>query len=229
MLMPEGKRPICLRCQRPQRTCLCQWITPTANVVELLILQHPLEVYQAKGSARLLQLSLQRCHCQVGEVFDQAELQGWLDAPLASHVDEAGPDRVVNLLLYPEDASPPSGDQEHGLQPAPAMAAPSPAATRLIVLDGTWGKSRKMLALNPALHHLPRLALQADGPSRYLIRKAHKPNQLSTLEASCMALAQLEGQGASGAAASARYAPLLTAFDRFIAASAAHLPGTPRL
>ena len=77
------------------------------------------------------------------------------------------------------------------------------------MLDGTWRKSLKMLHLNPALQALPRLALQAQAPSRYLIRKAHHPDQLSTLEASCLALAQLEQ-------APDRYAPLLTAFSAFV-------------
>lgn len=47
-------------------------------------------------------------------------------------------------------------------------------------------------------------------PSRYAIRKAHKPGQLSTLEATCAALAQLEGDAE-------RFTPLLQAFDGFVA------------
>ena len=46
--------------------------------------------------------------------------------------------------------------------------------------------------------------------SSYLIRKAHQPGQLSTLEATCAALAQLEGQPT-------RFGPLLAAFDGFVA------------
>ena len=45
---------------------------------------------------------------------------------------------------------------------------------------------------------------------RYTIRKAHAPGQLSTLEATCAALAQLEGDAA-------RWQPLLAAFDGFVA------------
>ena len=84
---------------------------------------------------------------------------------------------------------------------------------RLVVLDATWRKSRKMLHLNPALQQLPRLALDAVPSSRYLIRKAHKPGQLSTLEATCAALTQLGGD-------SAAFESLLTAFDGFVAQQA---------
>jgi DTW domain-containing protein len=80
---------------------------------------------------------------------------------------------------------------------------------RLVVLDATWRKSRKMLHRSPALQRLPRLALDEVPTGRYAIRKAHKPGQLSTLEATCAALAQLEGDAA-------RWQPLLAAFDRFV-------------
>lgn len=200
-----NKRTLCPRCGRPLKACLCAWITPTANEAPLLILQHPLEVRQAKGSACLLQLSLQHGHTLVGEAFDPMALQTWLSP------SQAQAKQIV--LLYPA----------HADLPAPSVSADDlePAQTRLVVLDGTWRKSLRMLHLNPLLQTLPRLALQPDAPSRYLIRKAHRPDQLSTLEASCLALAQLEQ-------APARYAPLLAAFDAFVAAQAAfgHAPAT---
>ena len=46
--------------------------------------------------------------------------------------------------------------------------------------------------------------------SHYLIRKAHRANQISTLEATCAALAQLDGSAE-------RFQPLLTALDGFVA------------
>lgn len=192
-----ARRARCPRCERPLRVCLCAWIAPTANTTPLLILQHPLEVRQAKGSARLLQLSLQHCHTLVGEDFEPTVLQAGLHPP----EDKAR----QTVLLYPA----------HADLPAPSVSAAElvPERTRLVVLDGTWRKSLRMLHLNPLLQALPRLALQPDGPSRYLIRKAHRPDQLSTLEATCLALAQLEQ-------APARYAPLLAAFDAFVAAQA---------
>ena len=78
-----------------------------------------------------------------------------------------------------------------------------------MVLDGTWRKSRKMLYQNPVLHALPRLPLTQMPASHYLIRKAHAPDQLSTLEASCYALAQL--------GATADLLTLLASFDAFVA------------
>jgi len=79
---------------------------------------------------------------------------------------------------------------------------------QLILLDGNWRQSRKLLAANPWLAALPRLALPAE-PGRYAIRRAHRPGQLSTLEAGLHALALLEG-------APERLAPLWAAFDEFV-------------
>lgn len=184
-------RPVCPDCLRPARACICAWAVPTANQTEVLLLQHPLETGHAKNSLTLLRLSLARHAVAVGEAFAPGQLQQLLDGP------ESG--KMQPVLLYPESPDTPSV--------LPDLAGPP---LRLVVLDATWRKSRKMLALNPALQALPRLSLSAPPPSQYRIRKAHKPGQLSTLEAVCHALAQLEGDAA-------RYQPLLQAFGGFVA------------
>ena len=183
------RRLLCHRCTRPQRACICGWIRPIANEVELLILQHPQEVRQAKGSARLLQLSLARTRLLVGEDFVADELAALLQPEGAQQV----------LLLYPPTPG--------GLLPAPPLRPEPPL--RLVLLDATWDKSLKMLLRNPLLQGLPRLALEDAPPSAYRVRKAPRAGQLSSLEAGCHALAQLEG-------APQRYAPLLAAFEGFV-------------
>lgn len=192
------QRLLCARCQRPASACICAWVAPIETNVELLILQHPMEVANAKGSARLLHLSSARSVLAIGETFAPDALSALLDAGARSPV-----------LLYPELP----GERALGLA-APTLLAPAlladPASLRLVVLDGTWRKSRKMLYQNPLLQSLPRLVLSDVPASHYLIRKAHGADQLSTLEASCYALAQLDG----GMPA---VQPLLHAFDRFVA------------
>lgn len=198
----KAERSYCLRCQRPQRTCLCQWVVSVPNRVEVLILQHPLETANAKNTARLLQLSLRNSAIIEGEDFPD----DFLTSLLAR-------DHKLNLLLYP----PTPDDTLSVAQPAPVPPLPVPEKLRLIVIDGTWRKSRKMLYLNPVLQTLPRLSLSECPPTAYSIRKAHKDNQLSTLEASCYALRQLED-------AQVDYAPLLDAFKGFVRQQLAFMP-----
>ncbi len=164
--------------------------------MQVLILQHPLEVQNAKGSARLLHLSLPNSRLLTGEQFAPATLAELL----------AG---KYNVLLYPDTP----GDRSLGIAPPPALDPAillDPAQLQLVVLDGTWRKSRKMLYVNPLLQQLPRLPLRDMPASHYLIRKAHAPDQLSTLEATSYALMQLEQDAP-------RFVPLIAAFDGFVA------------
>jgi DTW domain-containing protein YfiP len=196
------KRVSCPACQRPHSTCLCRWITPLVPAMEVVILQHPLEVQQAKGSARLLHLSLAGSRLVTGEIFDETALQALL-------FGEAGAASKYPVLLYPDTAQ----EKSLGLATPPELDSTRlshAASLRLIVLDGTWRKSRKMLYLNPLLQQLPRLALRDTAPSRYLIRKAQAPDQLSTLEATCFGLMQVDN-------APEKYLPLLSAFEGFVA------------
>ncbi|MGK5003540.1 tRNA-uridine aminocarboxypropyltransferase [Janthinobacterium sp. LB2P70] len=195
-LAEPAKRARCPACLRAVSSCICRWIAPVSHAVEVLILQHPLEVHNAKGSARLLHLSLPNSRLLPGEQFAPDVLAGLL---AGKH----------NVLLYPDTP----GDRSLGIAPPPALDPATlldPTRLRLVVLDATWRKSRKMLYQNLPLQQLPRLPLRDTPASHYLIRKAHAPDQLSTLEATCYALMQLEQDAA-------RFVPLITAFDGFVA------------
>ena len=188
-------RATCVRCLRPQATCLCALVRPTAHRTEVLVLQHPQEQRQAKNSVALLRLSLAQCEVFVGERFAPEALQALLQ--------RSGRD---TRLLYPD------------VPAAPAPAAPGATAgapLRLVVLDATWRKSLRMLLEHPALVALPRLSLDAPAPTHYrAIRAARRADQVSTLEATVQALAMLEGPSFDAA-------PLLDAFGRFVAGVAA--------
>ena len=210
-----ARRTVCALCQRAQSACICHWCRPVVHTVEVVVLQHPLEAAHVKGTARLLHMSLAHSRLVIGEVFEKTRLQALLSAPFDAQNAAASPKQA--LLLYPDT------DQHaaQGVQPPPVLDAQmllDPAHLRLIVLDGTWRKSRKMLSLNPLLQRLPRLALRDTPASRYLIRKAYRPDQLSTLEATCVALAQLE-------ACATPFLPLLAALDGFVAEQMARRGG----
>ena len=168
-------RPSCPTCLRAKTGCICHLITKVDTDIEVLLLQHPLEVTETKGTARLLHLCLPNSQLLMGEVFDETQL-------LSSK---------KSILLYPITPE----DHSLGIAPPPELNTTDLTSLnniRLIIIDGTWRKSRKILCKNPYLQTLPRLKL-ADLPAgQYTIRKARKPHQLSTLEASCAALAQLE-------------------------------------
>ncbi|HEX9173636.1 MAG TPA: tRNA-uridine aminocarboxypropyltransferase [Telluria sp.] len=202
---PTPRRAQCPVCVRPQSTCICAFITAVTSPVDLLILQHPLEVANAKNSARLLHLSVTGSRLLPGETFSSEQLEALLTAGGRTPV-----------LLYPAT----SDDSVLVAQAPPLDPAllQSPDKLRLVALDATWRKSRKMLYLNPLLQQLPRLALSNMPASNYRIRKAHAPDQLSTLEAVAYALAQLDGD-------QARSDTLLATFERFVSQQSAFASG----
>jgi DTW domain-containing protein YfiP len=168
-----------------------------------------MEASNAKNTARLLHMSLPYSKLEIGESFAPEHLQALLHAPSSlPQADGDAAQPVQPVLLYTDDASLPATsrfdaramlvDGKHKLE-----------RLRLVIVDGTWRKSRKMLFQNPLLQSLPRLALRDTPTSQYMIRKAHRSDQLSTLEASCYALMQLEKN-------SEKYHPLLTALDNFV-------------
>ncbi|MBP6336091.1 MAG: DTW domain-containing protein [Vitreoscilla sp.] len=189
-----SRRANCHRCHRPQLACVCVWACPVDNTVPVLFLQHPSEVGHAKGTVDLLRLSLARCQVHVGEVVQPDDL------------------KLGNLstvaLLYPDATG------GSGLVAEPAISS---SLSRLLVLDGTWRKTHRMLCSNPWLAALPRVSLSPATVSAYRVRRARHVHQLSTLEATCLAMGQLEGEAS-------RYAGLLQGMEGFVAAIASRMP-----
>jgi len=176
-------RDLCLKCQRPTKACICAFICEIDNKIPILILQHPSEVKQTKGTVALLQRSLNRCQVIVGENFsDHPEL----NEILAKH---------QTLLLYPSEQAQdiallPSifqQDDFQGHQHKPPL---------LVILDGTWKKAYRMFMLSQNLNSLTHVCLPDElaHNGQYLIRKVAKKNALSSLEATCYALALFEGE-----------------------------------
>ncbi|MCZ8236778.1 MAG: DTW domain-containing protein [Inhella sp.] len=157
---PARWRRRCTRCLRARCLCHCVPRPALAHPTEVVILQHPLEQGEVKGTARLLTLSLATCQLHVGEDF----------APLPN------PEGRVEALLYPGDSA------------TPLPEGTPPGRLRLYVLDGTWRKSRLLLHRNPWLQALPRWPLGTVPPTRYRVRRAQSAHQLSTLEAVAYAL-----------------------------------------
>ena len=156
---------------------------------------------ETKGTARLLHVSLPNSNLLIGEVFEETILEEVLLLSIKN-----------SILLYPITPE----DHSLGISPPPQLdpeVLENLSNIRLIIIDGTWRKSRKILIKNPYLQTLPRLLLQDLPAGQYAIRKARKPHQLSTMEAASAALAQLEGD-------TAKFEPLgqsFTAFNAFIA------------
>lgn len=68
---------------------------------------------------------------------------------------------------------------------------------QVLVLDGTWRKTHKMLMQNPALQSLPRISITPIFESQYQIRKQKNRGSLATIEAIAQLLRELEPNNSS--------------------------------
>jgi len=137
---------------------------------QLLVIQHPDEASHALNTARLLVPGLVNAHLLITESLQ--EHPAWMR--------RLQDPRWRNELLFP-------GEQAQVLLPAAADLRPR----RLVLLDGTWRKARKLVYLNPVLQSMAQVCLPAGLVSRYRLRKVPQAGALSTIEAGAEALSVL--------------------------------------
>lgn len=195
-------RTLCQQCNRPEKACICAFTVDTDNQIHVLVLQHPNEVKQSKGTVSLLQQSLLRCEVLVGESFDDNERL----ITLLEHYGE----KIA--LLYPSEHATElnfTSPSTANIQDKVDLNSISANTVKcVIILDGTWKKSYRMYMHNPCLQKIKHLVLPVGIDSLYHIRKTKKDNALSSLEACCHALARLEND-------QKKYQPLLNCFVKF--------------
>lgn len=166
-------RELCAVCLRPSGACYCRWIEPIDTRTRVLILQHPRERRVPVNTARIAHLALRNSDLRIGIDFTADEV-----------VQEAlsGGDAV---LLFP------------GEEAADVRQRAQSTRMTLVVIDGTWSQASKLIAANPGLRGLPRIALHPGAPSEYRIRRQPQPLCLSTIEALATILGELEGSDAA--------------------------------
>ncbi len=204
-------RTLCQHCQRPNKACICTFVTAINNTIPVVILQHPNEVEHSKGTVTLLAKSLEHCQIIIGEDFSN-------NSALAQVLSQ-----YHAMLLYPSEKS-----EVLSLQSANTGKSNNTSKELcLIILDGTWKKAYRMFMLSKKLQSLPQVCLPESlaNSGQYLIRKVAKKNALSSLEACCYALALLEEDGERDLVKRVkgneepldlhRYQPLLNKFAQF--------------
>ncbi|WP_435274332.1 tRNA-uridine aminocarboxypropyltransferase [Psychrobium sp. nBUS_13] len=186
------KRARCPQCNRAIVACFCDTITQIENELSVIILQHTSEVKHAKGTTKIVELSLNNIEVFVGEDFtDNSELKEKLATK-------------KSLLLYP---------QENAISPSDLASQINENSDiklsdyQLVAIDGSWKKAFKILQLNPFLSQIPAIGIDAINESDYRIRKSSRSDSLSTLEAVHSVLTTVEGDKFEG---------LLTSFKAMV-------------
>ena len=192
------KRKICPSCDKAIKACICQSIKKIDSDIQIIILQHPSEVKNAIGTARILNLSLPNCHIIVGENFtENDELNRYLNDP----------DRNC-YLLYPSEDS---------VNIAEFELTTTQHQNTYILLDGTWRKAFKMYQSSTNLHDLQAIRYDSSLVSNYTIRSTSVAGGLSTVEAGHLLLSTLDNN-------KQKYQPLLDSFEYMINFQIAAMP-----
>ena len=179
-------RLVCQTCERPKRTCWCEFVSkPPVHLgrTRVVIIQHPKEAKRKIRTAKMLQegLDSESCHLFVrGRVKsiddtndnvseEQRSLRCWLRHPRA-------------FLMFPK---------------SDAVRSDSPELRKLdeivlVVLDGTWDEAKKIYARSPPLQALPKLMIDINSKSQYVVKTQPNEKCLSTVESVAIALESLE-------------------------------------
>lgn len=163
-------RVVCARCRQPQITCYCAKVVPFVSWPSFVILIHRDEHRRSIATGRMAHLCLSNSWLIEGTDFSKNEAVARI---------------LTNPKLYPVV-----------LYPTPAAVNLSPLTVRerrayfpkgrqpvFFIVDGTWGKAKKMWRLSQNIKTLPAFSITPRRPSTFRVRKQPKPHCLSTLEA----------------------------------------------
>ncbi len=184
-------RAVCYQCYRAKVACLCDRIEKQPNQIKVIVLQHPSESGNAKGTAIIAELGLQQYQRWTGEDFSQ-HLQ--LNRLLTEKTSQIA-------ILFPAD---------NAIELNNDVSSNALSDLKyLIVIDATWRKAKKIWQMHPLLQSVPAFCFNAEQLSNYRIRKVPQDGYLSTLESIVVALRLLENRPQA-------YQSLLKLFDEMI-------------
>jgi DTW domain-containing protein YfiP len=182
--------PDCPSCHKPQPLCICDSITPIANKISLLILQHPQEQDRALGTARLLALHFKNAVLKIG--LSWPSLSKALGRPVHD------PSRWAVLYLGSAKVAELDTDREVVAINRKGEVEDNQRAILkdiegIVLLDGTWSQAKALWWRNAWMLKCQRIILGPAKPSLYgRLRREPRRDGLSTIEAAAMLLAALE-------------------------------------
>ncbi len=165
---PTGEfRERCFECFRTPELCYCDSVGSIDNQTEILILQHRRERMHPFNTARIVNRTLTKGHL----ICERNEDLARMTLPIRANAGLLYPSKDATLLTE---------------------VLPEERPEQLIILDGTWHHAKTLYRDIAQLQELPKYRLAPTEPGNYRIRMEPNATALSTLEAVCAALKQLE-------------------------------------
>ena len=166
---PQQECERCPTCALRGTGCVCSQLTTVNNPVHVTIVRHSKERGRASNSVRILAASLQN----VTVLEHGARYSKPTEIP-SNRLDDA-------VLLFPILYNP---DPKY----PPTEWTGTSMPKNLIVLDGSWNQTSRILKKVPHLLSLPRIVVEPLTPSLPRIRTPYFPGGMCTMEATISAL-----------------------------------------
>jgi DTW domain-containing protein len=159
---PNDFQGMCSRCYLKSAHCICHVLPVVPTRTEVLIIRHVTEQHVMSNTGRLAALLLPNCRI--------------VNFTTEASFDDSGIAEDGTWLLYP------------GPNPMPR----GPAAKRLVVLDASFRRAKRMYKRIDALQRLPELALPVPSVVPRRLRQPPRADGMSTIEAIAAGLSLVE-------------------------------------
>lgn len=160
-------RPTCSHCFQLTQKCICSTIIKKISPFKIFIIRDKNEKKHPFNTVNILQLNLDN----ITIVDIDPDQQN--DSLYKEYINNS----ESTYLLFPNEKSIEIGNESMELD-----------LKQLVVLDGTWNKTKKIFFQSPFLQSLPSIRLKLTQSSQYQIRKSSLEYGLSTIEAVTSAL-----------------------------------------
>lgn len=168
----------CGRCRVNNHFCVCEALKPFSIGTNVSLIVHVSELILTSNTAQFVQKMLP----QNAEIYIRGSgREVFSPDPLLAR--EGRP-----LYLFPDENSVELNDEFLEKYPGPY---------HLIVPDGNWGQAKKVKVREKKFHDILSVRIPEGNVAEYKLRKAPKPNWVSTYEAVTHALRILEGEEAA--------------------------------
>ena len=166
----------CDRCRINLYFCVCQHLIPLkATQTNVSLIVHVSELKLTSNSAQFVE--------KMNPASSQIFIRGRVNEPFS-------PKNILQrsgrpLFLFPDENSLELNDEFKDNFPGPY---------HLIIPDGSWTQARKVWAREEAFRSIPTVKLPEGFLAEYKLRKAPRPDWVSTYEATAYAIGILENQ-----------------------------------
>jgi DTW domain-containing protein YfiP len=179
---PLLNKRYCYGCGVPRQLCLCNQVDVSHLVPSVIILRHPSERSKTLSTVSLIKQRYPQVLVKEGETFSPLRYQNMalLFPDAETEKDRLG--RNGSSAITSSD----NGSSNNVSVDRVDKLDVQVEQRKLVLLDATWRKAKRMLHENPWLAALPRVSVEPSSVSDYLLRKVPNSTALSTVEAFAM-------------------------------------------